>query len=39
MLMQIWLFLCRMWGNCISDEGAEAFSEALENHPSLTNLR
>lgn len=33
------LIFCRMWGNSISDEGAEAFAEALRQHPSLTNLR
>ncbi|KAI9544975.1 hypothetical protein NQZ68_040378 [Dissostichus eleginoides] len=31
-------FSNRMWGNSIGDEGAEAFAEALRNHPSLTNL-
>lgn len=33
------LFSCRMWGNSISDEGAEAFAGALRHHPRLTNLR
>uniref|UniRef100_A0A3B1JSE1 Nucleotide binding oligomerization domain containing 1 n=1 Tax=Astyanax mexicanus TaxID=7994 RepID=A0A3B1JSE1_ASTMX len=28
----------KMWGNSIGDEGAEAFAEALKNHPKLTNL-
>uniref|UniRef100_A0A3B1K352 Nucleotide binding oligomerization domain containing 1 n=1 Tax=Astyanax mexicanus TaxID=7994 RepID=A0A3B1K352_ASTMX len=34
-----WCFRAgRMWGNSIGDEGAEAFAEALKNHPKLTNL-
>lgn len=35
----VFFFCCRMWGNRIGDEGAEAFAEALRHHPRLTNLR
>ena len=38
-LMSVFIFFSRMWGNSIGDQGAEAFAEALRNHPRLTNLR
>ncbi|XP_073425254.1 nucleotide-binding oligomerization domain-containing protein 1 isoform X4 [Dendrobates tinctorius] len=32
------LAVVRMWGNRIGDEGAQAFAEAIRNHPCLKDL-